>query len=426
MRFLSFKGGVALPDHKDTAGAYTVTGDIPEQLIVPLRQHCGCLANPTVKEGDHVKRYQEIGTCPEGICAQVHAPTSGNVIEIGEHPTPTGGTCTSVVIEPDGNDTSKRYKKLKPSSKKDDVLKRIRDAGIVGLGGACFPTHIKLNCKEDIDTLLLNGCECEPYITADHRVMLEHAKEVVSGMQLMMTASNAKHGVIAIESNKPDAVSVLKKACEGTNIDVKTVRTKYPQGAEKMLIDAALGRKVKQGKLPSSVGVIVNNVSTAKAVHDAVIEGIPLTERVVTVTGEVGTAHNILARIGTPVRELLTRCGGITGRPEKVVAGGPMMGSCLHSVDTPIVKGTGCILVMKDEVFTEEHCIRCSRCVVHCPMHLTPTRIATLAKQGSIAEAERMHAMDCFECGTCAYMCPSRIPLVQYIRLAKQEIQKRK
>lgn len=407
----TFKRGVRLPENKPGQETVISKIDTPEKLYIPLQQHIGKPAKALVKVGDYVKKYQKIGEAQGKISANIHASSSGKVTEAGKQ----------IVIETDGEDLAVELKKTEHPNK-EEIIQIIREAGIVGMGGATFPTDVKLQPPGEIEEFILNGCECEPYLTTDYRLMLEETEKIVMGMKQMIKACNAKRGIIAIEENKRDAFKKVHKLAAKENIETVLVKTKYPQGAEKMLIHAITKKKVPTGKLPSDVNCVVNNVATAKAVHDAVYEGKPLTERVVTVTGAVNKPMNILTRIGTPFEKLIQKAG-IKDGVKKIIAGGPMMGTTIDDTGIPVLKGTSGILLQKEPVEGDfEHCIRCGECLRVCPMKLAPTKIATFADKEMYNDAKKTHAMDCIECGCCAYACPSRIPLVQYIRLAKEGI----
>jgi electron transport complex protein RnfC len=431
MFFKSFKGGVHPPESKLTEDSAIKSAKPPEKVILPLSQHVGCECGALVKVGDHVKIYQKIADSKEFVSAPIHAPISGKVVEISPQPHPCGGDVLSIIIKSDGKVTREINKTTdieKLSSQ--DIIKIIRNAGIVGLGGAMFPTHVKLSPPKDkpIDTVILNSAECEPYITADSRLMIENASEIIKGLNLIVKSLNAKIIIIGIEENKRGAFVSMKKETEKeSNITIQKIKTKYPQGAEKIIIKTLTGRTVPSGGLPMDVGVVVCNVGTTKAVYDAVYLGKPLIERVVTVTGDVKAPQNLLVRIGTPIKELVKECGGYKGTPKKILMGGPMMGIAQHSDSMPIVKGTNCILVLSNpESNIEEKCIRCGKCVDVCPVYLVPTSIATFADNNKFDMAEQYHATDCIECGACAYICPSKIPLVESIRKAKKEIYKKR
>jgi electron transport complex protein RnfC len=429
----TFVGGIHPPEKKELSASRPITPLAPpDRVIILTRQHLGAPAKPAVGIGDPVKIGTVVGT-PEGfVSAPVHSSVSGKVIAIGEFPTATGRLAEGIVIE---NDRKEEWETLKETPdfldlSPEDIKDRIRAAGIVGMGGATFPTAVKLAPPREkpIDVVIINGAECEPYLTADHRLMVEKPKEIVDGLRIIMKALGVKKGIIGIEDNKPDAIAEMKRASSGyPEIEVCVPHVKYPQGAEKMLIRAATGREVPPRALPMDVGVVVQNVGTAFAIYEAVRFGKPLVERVVTVTGEgINEPANLMARIGTPILHLIEACGGFSGPAAKVVAGGPMMGFALGSLDVPVTKGTSGVLVLPEEgVFHADDfkpCIRCSRCVDICPMALQPGLLSVLAEKGHYEEAKEHGLFDCFECGSCAYVCPSKRPIVQLVRLAKSMV----
>ncbi len=425
---LTFEGGIH-PDYKKlTSRSPIEIAKIPKKVIMPLVQHIGAPCNPLVKPGDKVRIGQKIADSEKFVSAPIHAPISGAVKEISSKPHPVLGSCNSIVIQSEGPlewvDTVRKRDNISAISP-EQLRNIIREAGIVGLGGAAFPTHVKLSPppEKKIDTIILNGAECEPYLTCDHRLMLEKTEQVIKGFLIMKRILNAKTAIIGVEDNKENAAAFFKNKVP-EDIQISTLPTKYPQGAEKMLIYALTDRKVPAGGLPMDVGCLVTNVQTAKAVHDAVWEGKPLIERVVTVTGAVKAPKNLLVKIGTPYHELVEQCGGYRASPGKIVSGGPMMGIAQSTDLVPVVKGTSGILVQLQPRSTEEakDCIRCGRCIDVCPMALMPTQIARYAEKDDIGKAKEYFAMDCFECGCCSYVCPSKIPLVHWIKYAKNEI----
>ena len=428
----AFRGGIHPPENKSlTSGLPIVPAQQPSKVYVLLHT-TSCPLNPLVAKGDQVLKGQKLADTDQKFGVPVHSPVSGKVAGISTVRTANGHDDTAIIVESDGNDTL--HESCVPvknplSLSRDEIIAAIREAGIVGMGGAEFPTHIKLAVPPSakVDTLLLNGAECEPYLTADHRLMLERPQDVVAGAQILMRALDVRKCVIAIEDNKPDAVQALtKEAASVPEIEVMAVRTKYPQGAEKQLIKSTLGREVPPRCLPFHVGVVVNNVGTAVAVADQFYRGLPLVERVVTITGSAAAKPaNLLAKIGTTAAELVEQCGGVKGELGKVIFGGPMMGQAVFSLDVPTSKGTSGILLMTAEEARQREvlpCIRCGRCVDACPMRLEPAILHQWAEQQFWAEADAYHACDCIECGVCAFECPSKRPLVQAIRHAKFEI----
>ena len=439
MGSMVFKGGVHPDYHKDlTAELAVSTMKAPSTVVIPLQQHIGAPCEPLegIEEGARVKMGQKIADSSGFVSAPIHASVSGTIKKIGPYNHPLGRPVTAITIESDGLDEWDENVKAAgdiESLSVEELRKVIREAGIVGLGGATFPAHVKLSPppEKKIDYVIINGAECEPYLTADHRVMLESPSDIVYGLKVMIKALGAEKGVIGIEDNKSDAIKALEEAvADEESITVARLHTKYPQGAEKMLIQVTTGRKVPSGGLPLEVGVVNHNVGTAVAITQAIREGKPLIERVVTVTGAgVNQPANLLVRVGTLVSEVLEACGGLREETRKLIAGGPMMGLAQPSADIPVIKGTSGILALTDldvSITESSPCIRCAKCVDSCPVQLLPTSIAQAAEHGLFKQAEKLHAMDCFECGCCSYVCPSKIPLTQWIRIAKAEIAKAK
>ncbi len=400
----------------------------PKEVVIPLSMHAGAPANPVVQVGDTVKVGQKIGEAASFISSPVHSSVSGTVTAIEERGHATRGTCLSVVIRSDGKNTLdesvKPHKDLE-SLTPDEIVEIVKEAGIVGMGGAGFPTAVKLKPAKPVDTILLNGCECEPLLTADHRVLLEYADDVIFGLKAILKATGAQKGVIVIEDNKPDAIALMKEKTAGCQqMEVVAARTKYPQGAEKMLIKRVTGRMVPSGGLPADVGCIVSNISTTKAISDAIQKGMPLIQRVVTVTGErLKHPGNFVVKIGTNTRDLIDYCGGITGQGEVTVkAGGPMMGFVLTDTNVPIMKGSNGIIAVDTDHAAEQPCIKCGRCVDVCPMELSPLYFAKYADQENWQGMKDMHVMDCIECRSCEYICSSKIPLVAKIKAGKTAV----
>jgi electron transport complex protein RnfC len=435
----SFPGGVHPRYDKDlSAGRATRTLDSPDEVVIPLVQHIGAPAKACVEKGDEVLAGQVVGEAGGFVSAPVHASVSGKVKAVEDRPHPSGRDAPSVVITSDGED---RWVDLEScdgdvlDAPVDLVKERVKQAGIVGLGGATFPSHVKLSPPADktIDTVILNGAECEPYLTADHRLMLEQPSLVAQGLALVARVTAAKRGILAVEANKPDAIEALEPEVEklsgqhGAELSLKVLPVVYPQGAEKQLIFALLRREVPSGGLPMDVGALVHNVGTAASMVQAVASGRPLVERVVTVTGDaVVQPDNFLVRIGTPVSALVEAAGGmVEAGAAKVVVGGPMMGFAQHTLEVPVIKGTSGILLLSGKLarsLESGPCVRCGECVRHCPMKLNPSEIALYSDRDMFEEAEGLGALDCIECGCCSWGCPAAIQLVQLIRKAKVEI----
>jgi electron transport complex protein RnfC len=429
----SFKRGVHPKEYKEyTQHREIEEAPLPDEVFIPLQQHLGYPCVPLVEKGDQVKTGQMIGKAGGFVSSPVHSSVTGKVKAVDSFVHPQGKKAQMVQIQRTDKDTWQLLPIPRDwhSSSVDELRTLIQQAGIVGLGGAAFPTHVKLAPPEHkkIDVFILNGCECEPYLTADHRAMLEMPDKVLMGMAIIMKVLGTDKGYIGIENNKPDAIQVIKDRIHQLNSDFKVVslQTKYPQGAEKMLIDAILHRQVPAGGLPMDVGVVVHNVGTAVAIADAVIEGKPLVSRILTVTGDgIENPKNVLARIGTPVKHLIDFCGSLKEETTQVLMGGPMMGIAQYDLSVPVVKSTSGIVCTTDTGKIEAKtspCIRCGSCVEACPMLLLPTRLARLSEMGYFEEADSLGILNCVECGCCAFVCPSHIPLVQWIRLGKLKV----
>ncbi len=430
---LTFKGGIHPPYSKEfTQSIPLESAKEPKIVCIPMRQHIGVPCEPIVKIGDKVKIGQKIGESKAFVSAHIHSSVAGIVKKITTLPTPMGSRELSVIIESDGS--NEVHESVKPKGDintltGEEIIEIIKDAGITGMGGASFPTHVKLSppSNKKIDTVILNGAECEPYLTADHRLMLEQPEKIVYGLKAIMKAVGVNKGIIGVEDNKPDAIVEMKKVIKNEqNIELAILSTKYPQGDEKRLIDALTGRKVPPGGLPMDVGVVVNNVGTAAAIANAIQTGMPLIQRIVTITGSaIANPKNLIAKIGTSFREIIEQCGGYVEEPGKIVSGGPMMGIAQYTDEVPIIKGTSGILVFNQKearYHTEQPCIKCARCVDVCPVGLLPIKLANYAQKSSWDEAEKYNALYCIECGSCSFICPAKRPLVERIRLAKAEI----
>ena len=399
----------------------------PEVVVIPLSMHAGAPAEPVVQVGDTVKVGQKIGEAAAFISSPVHSSVSGTVTAIETRRHATRGECLSVVIQSDGKNTlheSVQPHKALEDLTPDEIVDIVREAGIVGMGGAGFPTAVKLKPAKPVDTVLLNGCECEPLLTADHRVLLEYADDVIYGLKAMIKTVGAEKGIIVIEDNKQDAIELMEDKTAGCeNIEVVAAKTKYPQGAEKMLIKRVLKRQVPSGGLPADVGCVVANVSTTKAISDAIQKGMPLIERVVTMTGErLKNPGNYIVKIGTSTKELIDYCGGITGDDVTIKAGGPMMGFDLSDPDVPIMKGSNGIIAVDTDHTAEQPCIKCGRCVDACPMELSPLYFSKYADEENWQGMKEKNVMDCIECRSCEYICSSKIPLVTKIKAGKNAV----
>lgn len=424
-----FFGGVHPADKKElTSNKGLIPLKSPESVVIPLRQHIGAPCKPLVKKGDKVSMGQKIGD-GEGLCVSVHASVSGVVTAVEDRFHPAGGMVKSVIIRNDHKNTW--HESVAPHPRPDkinarDLFRMIREAGIVGLGGATFSTEVKASgSKEKIDTLLINACECEPYITADDMLMMTEPKRVLQGVELFANALEPKRVVLAVEDNKKQAAdAILKHLDKYPQIELKILPTRYPQGAEKQLIKAVTGREVPPGKLPADVACSVFNVSTMAAVQQAVYEGRPLIRRIVSVTGEgVKNPQNFLVPIGMSFFSLIDAAGGLKKDADRVIAGGPMMGKAVESLEVPVVKGTGAILcLLKEELTKKTDCIRCGKCVEVCPMNLQPLYLYRYEKAKDLKMLEKMNLFDCMECGCCAYTCPGKLPLVESFRAGKSAL----
>ena len=438
MNTKTFVRGIHPDDHKERTQDLPIReGPVPKTIILPLQQSAGHACEALVARGDEVLVGQKVGDSDAMIAAPIHSSVSGKVKTIEPRLHCTGIKITSVVIESDAEQRSVEHKKPPVDPSPEEIRALVREAGVVGLGGAAFPTHVKINPPQgtNVDSVIVNGCECEPFLTGDHRLMLEEPELIVGGLRLLMKAVGAGRGYIGVETNKLDAIESMAQATrDDANIEVVPLEVKYPQGAEKQLIKSVLNRVVPVRALPSAVGALVQNVATTIAVSKAVRAGEPLTTKVVTVSGGgIINPANIRALIGTPIADVISACGGLREGVAQVILGGPMMGTALTGLEAPVVKATSGILALTaQEIISREilPCIKCGRCVEACPMGLQPSRLGNLVEFEILDEFEDNDIMDCVECGSCAFICPSRRPLVQYIKLGKyllaQEGRKRK
>ena len=422
------RGGVKVAHHKNTAELEVVRMPEPKQVILPMQQHIGAPCTPTVKVGDTVAVGQVIGDSDKPVSAPIHASVSGTVTAIGNVKLPGGAMAQGVTIESDGE--MRLYEGIKSPhvETKEDFVKAIRESGLVGLGGAGFPTHIKLNAPSKIDTLVVNAAECEPYITVDYRECIENSWDIYSGIRTIMEFLEIPNVVIAVEDNKPEAFKILEQIVDGDSsangaIKIMQLESRYPQGAEKMMIQSATGRQLPPGKLPSDIGCMVMNVASTAFISRYLKTGKPLVSRSLTVDGlAIKEPKNIRVPIGTSISDIIDFCGGFKEEPVKIVAGGPMMGISITNLDHPISKSNNALLVFSKEdakVFKETDCIRCGRCASACPLSLVPTRIVRNTKAKDADALIKDGVMVCMECGSCAYSCPAKKPLVQHMRLAK-------
>lgn len=435
------KGGVHPPDRKFSADVAIESMPLPEVAVVPMSQHIGAPARAVVEKGDSVKVGELIGEAVGYVSCNIHSPISGVVTAVEMRPNVGGVLQQVVVIEREGEgdewleeESCEKATKFDVGSvSSDDILRQAQECGVVGLGGATFPTHVKLRppANKKIDSLIVNGSECEPYLTADYRVMLEQSERLIVGAQLMAKAVGAERIYIGIENNKKPAIKLLREVVKDEpTIEVVALKTMYPQGGEKQLIDAILGRQVPSEELPLDVGVVVQNISTTLALYAAVVDSRPLIERVVTVSGVgVENPSNLMVRIGTPISELIELCGGLPEGTTKVVLGGPMMGRATADLSLPVTKGVSGVVIMEgQEALRKPHsnCIKCGRCINACPMGLQPYLLYKLGEKRRFEEMEREYAFDCIECGSCSYGCPASLPLLDYIKLGKAEVIKLK
>ena len=427
-------GGIHPKENKFSAGKKIIEMTLPQQVVIPLAHYIGAPSEAIVKKGDLVKAGQLIGKANGFISANVHSSVSGKVNKIDVQLDASGYKRPSVFIDVDGDEWLENIDRSSTIIRecllpKEEILKKIQDAGIVGLGGATFPAHVKLSPPpgKKADVLIINAVECEPYLTCDHQLMLEKGEEIIVGITIIMKVLDVKRAVIGIENNKPDAIAHLSKiASQYKGIEVVALKVQYPQGGEKQLIDAVIGRQVPSGALPIEVGAVVQNVGTTFAIYEAVQKNKPLFERVMTVTGKsAAQPSNYRVRIGTLLSEVVTLAGGVPEGTGKIIGGGPMMGRSLMNLNVPMAKGSAGILFMPDEESVRKpmkNCIRCTKCVSVCPMGLEPFLLMNQSERNMWPEMEKERVMDCIECGSCSYTCPSNRPLLDYIRYGKTTV----
>ena len=430
-----FAHGVHPPEHKELTAHLPIRRmPYPDEVVLPLRQHAGKPAKLAVAKGAYVERGDVLATADGFVSSPVHASASGRVTDLDWWPHPDGSMAQAIRIQVARYSAQVARPRMVPDwhgLTHDEVIRAVQDAGVVGLGGAAFPTHVKLAPPKDltIDTIIINGAECEPYLTTDHRIMVEHPARVHFGLRIMMHALGVRRAIIGVERNKPDAVAALARTKPGDlDITILPLTVKYPQGAEKMLIKSVLDREVSSGKLPASIGVIVQNVGSAATLAEVFETGLPLVERIVTVSGRgVQRPANLIVPVGTKLRDLLAFCGGMTADAAEVVFGGPRMGQAQRDLDVPLTKGTtGVVVLTHDEVrdMSQSPCIHCGRCLDACPMFLNPSLLGDLAKAGRLEEMQAAHLADCMLCGSCSYVCPSNIPLAQLFTASKAAIRR--
>lgn len=434
MGLMTFKGGVHPFEGKDLSKDKPIRELLPKgELVYPLSQHIGAPATPIVAVGDTVLKGQKIAEAGGFVSAPIHASVSGTVKKIEPRRVPTGDMVNSIVIESDGEFKEVEYQAVDDvgALSKEEIINRIKEAGVVGMGGAGFPTHVKLSPKEPekIDYIIANCAECEPYLTSDYRIMLDHTEELVEGMRIILSMFEHAKGVFAVENNKPDCIAkLLELTKDEPRMEVAPLMTKYPQGGERQLIYAVTKRAINSKMLPADAGCIVDNVATMVAVYHAVKEGKPVTSRIFTVTGDaVEDPGNFEFLIGTSFQELLDAAGGFKEQPEKIISGGPMMGFSMFGLDVPTTKTTSALLCMtKDEVAEADAdataCINCGRCVEACPEQIVPSRLSKFSEHGDMAGFEKWHGLECVECGSCSFICPAKRPLAQLIKTMKKQV----
>ncbi len=427
-------GGVHPHENKLSAHQPIITAEVPAKAVILMGQHIGAPAKPIVAKGDVVKVGTKIAEPAGFVSAAIHSSVSGKVSKIDTIVDASGYAKQAIFIDVEGDEWEESIDRSTTLKREcnlsaEEIIKKIADAGIVGLGGACFPTQVKL-CPPPAfkaECLIINAVECEPYLTADHQLMLEHADEIMVGVSILMKSIKVNKGFIGIENNKPDAIEIMKKAASTyAGVEIVPLKVQYPQGGEKQLIDAVIRRQVPSGGLPIATGAVVQNVGTAYAVYEAVQKNKPLFERIITVTGKsVAKPSNFLARIGTPMNQLIDACGGLPADTGKVIGGGPMMGKALVNTEVPTAKGSSGILIMNEKEAKRgeiQNCIRCAKCVSVCPMGLEPYLLSALAENTEFERMETERIMDCIECGSCSFTCPANRPLLDFLRLGKGKV----
>ncbi|MGM0573583.1 MAG: electron transport complex subunit RsxC [Bacillota bacterium] len=432
MEVKQFFGGINIPHYKSFSEQKAIKDvSLPDEIVIPLSQHTGAPNEPLVKVGDKVKAGQKIGASDKFVSAPVHASLSGTVTAIEPRPFVLGNMVDSIVIAVDKDQESIEFSDndLEKMSS-DEIRAAIKEAGVVGMGGAAFPTAVKISPPPDkkVDVLIINGCECEPYLTCDHRIMLEKPKELLEGTKLLMRILEVEQAYVCIEDNKEDAIEAVRQVNDDPRIVLLRMPTKYPQGSEKHLVKAAVDREIPSGGLPFDVGTLIQNVGTCVAIYEAARYNKPLIERVVAVTGQnVKEPQNLMVKIGTKLSHIIEECGGIAEEPAKVIVGGPMTGRSQETLEVPVVKGTTGVVILPPDMAIEDmdyyDCVRCCKCVEHCPMLLYPNQISIYCEAGLVVEAYQWNTMDCIECGICAYVCPSKRPITQLVQRTKPLIQ---
>ena len=419
-------GGVGIPHHKWASEAAIIKMGVPRRVIIPMEQHIGAPCEPTVKRGDEVRVGQVIGDSGQYVSAPVHSSVSGTVANVTQALHPGGGRVASVEIASDGLQTADAGVRPKSFNNKGEFFAHVRSSGLVGLGGAGFPTHVKLNPPQGavIDSLIINGAECEPYISSDERLLIERTENVIAGVKITLDALGIPKAYIGIEAEKSSAIALLEKQIAGDRrIEIKTLRSNYPQGAEKVLIYTCLGRRVPPGKLPADVSAVVLNVNTVSHIYQYISTGMPLINKILTVSGSaVKNPTNVEVLIGTPLSEVFDFCGGFKSPARKIIMGGPMMGIAQYTLDVPVIKNTNALLAFDEtdaKQAAETACIRCGRCIHSCPMRLAPLMLNAAAVRKDAERMNKYHVMDCIECGACEYRCPAKRRIVQSARLGK-------